>query len=77
MLTKYMGDAVVPSQGWLLYGGTESVLTTSLKLNAIDALWTNGPDLYQQTPFNGQCIYQVSNTKDNLLYPDFDWGQLY
>ena len=53
--------AVVPGQGWLIYGGND--LSTSQKLVHINQAWTNGPDLPGRVKVTGTCVVQVRYKK--------------
>ena len=53
--------AVVPGQGWLIYGGND--LSTSQKLVHINQAWTNGPDLPGRLKVTGTCVVQVRYKK--------------
>ena len=63
-MTKTANEAFVPSHGWVFFGGSilmnESI---SMKLESLNNRWTLGPDLYQSTLSEGQCVLQVSNYK--------------
>ena len=58
--TFYAGSVLVPSQGWLIYGGLlDSDLTSAQKLVSLDDKWETGPDLYEGTPDISPCLVQV------------------
>ena len=58
--TFYAGSVLVPSQGWLIYGGLlDSDFTTAQKLVSLDDKWEAGPDLYEGTPDLSTCLVQV------------------
>ncbi len=39
----YAGSAVVPSQGWFIFGGRGNFLETSQRLRSLDGVWEAGP----------------------------------
>ena len=39
----FAGSAVVPSQGWFIFGGSLNQLNTSQKLQSLDGIWEVGP----------------------------------
>ena len=57
--TLYAGSVLVPSQGWLIYGGSETTLTSAQKLVSLDDKWEAGPDLFEGKPDKSPCLVQV------------------
>ena len=54
------GSVLVPSQGWLIYGGLlGSTLTSAQKLVSLDDKWEAGPHLFEEKPDRLQCLVQV------------------
>jgi hypothetical protein len=58
---------VVPSQGWIIFGGSGIYLTKAMKLESLGANWTEGPDLYLFAPTDGQCTLQVKLESGDIM----------
>ena len=50
---------MVPAQGWLIYGGADSSLTTAQQLKKLDGKWEAGPALFEGKPDRNNCLVQV------------------
>jgi hypothetical protein len=58
--TSWAGNIVVPSQGWLIFGGLgDANFTTAQKLGSVDGIWEVGPALLDNKRDLLQCIVQV------------------
>ena len=66
--TFYAGSVLVPSQGWLIYGGLlDSDFTTAQKLVSLDDKWEAGPYLFEEKPDRLQCLVQVWQLTISIL----------
>ena len=54
----YSGSVLVPSQGWLIYGGTMTDLATAQQLKSLNGKW-DGPVLFEGKPDWHECLVQV------------------
>ena len=64
---RYFGMVVVPNQGLFAFGGDLNNLTTSQKLQTIDAEWSSGPDLFNLKNDFGNCVIQVFNSDTFMI----------
>ena len=58
--TFYAGSALVPGQGWLIYGGMYTNLTAAQQLKSLDDQWETGPALFGGKPDRNNCVVQVN-----------------
>ena len=72
MLSKtfYAGSVLVPSQGWLIYGGADSTLPTAQQLKSLNGKWEAGPALFEGKPDRNNCLVQVQ-TFNFLIFGTF------
>jgi hypothetical protein len=63
MLDKYKlaNKVFVPSMGLFIFGGDPgSSIPFSMRLQSLGSSWIPGPDLFQRSNSNGQCLLQVN-----------------
>ena len=61
----WAGSALVPSQGWVMFGGYGNSLTTAQQLKSADGKWETGPSLFEESPDFYHCVVQVCINLDN------------
>jgi hypothetical protein len=58
--TTIGASALVPNQGWVIFGGYQSSLLTSQKLQSLNGTWEEGPNLFRNDTDNNNCAVQVT-----------------
>ncbi len=53
----WAGNALIPTEGWVIFGGLGNDLTKSQKFS--ENQWQLGPDLVNKQPTGVQCVTQV------------------
>ena len=64
----YASGVVVPSTGWVIFGGASGNETTASLLSSVESSWQVGPDLFENRTDYFNCIVQVqySDSLDTL-----------
>ena len=58
--SELAASVLVPNRGWFIFGGYESTLLTSQKLQTLSGNWSAGPNMFQSTYDSYQCGVQVT-----------------
>jgi hypothetical protein len=53
-------SVLAPNRGWFIFGGYESTLLTSQKLQTLSGNWSAGPNLFQNASDSYLCGVQVN-----------------
>ncbi len=61
-------SVLVTNRGWFIFGGDQSSLLTSQKLQTLSGNWSPGPNLFQNTIDSYLCGVQVNIC--HLMVPD-------
>ena len=64
---SYAASVLVPSHGWLIFGGYNNNLLTWQKIQSVTDIWYAGPNLYQTKSDWDICAAQVNMNIHNVV----------